>query len=188
LVLSGALDNVGNPIRENSGKSYRLGLEVEAALAITGKWSIRPNITVSTNKNQDFVFQRDGVLTNLGNTDIAFSPNVVAANAITFAPTKSFQVTLLSKFVGDQYMGNIDSQTSKLESYAVSDLNVSYEWKNVWFFRSVLVSGLVNNIFNYEYESNGYFYTYDDAGVTYEGAGFYPQAGINFLAGLTLKF
>ncbi|MBD3582296.1 TonB-dependent receptor [Flavobacterium selenitireducens] len=194
LVLTGELNDVGAPIRENSGKSYRLGLEVEAALAITDKWSIRPNVTVSTNKNQDFVFQRDGSLTNLGDTNIAFSPNVVAANAITFAPATGFQVTLLSKFVGEQYMGNIDSETSKLDSYATSDLSISYEWKNVGFFRSVAISGLVNNIFDYEYESNGYFYTYDDdfstpgTVTTVEGAGFYPQAGINFLAGLTLKF
>jgi iron complex outermembrane receptor protein len=53
---------------------------------------------------------------------------------------------------------------------------------------------MVNNIFNVEYESNGYFYTFDDdfstpgTVITQEGAGFYPQAGINFLAGLTLKF
>lgn len=194
LVLTGELNDVGAPIRENSGKSYRLGLEVEAALAITDKWSIRPNVTVSTNKNQDFVFQRDGALTNLGDTNIAFSPNVVAANAITFAPIAGFQVTLLSKFVGEQYMGNIDSETSKLDSYATSDLSISYEWKNVSFFRSIAISGLVNNIFDYEYESNGYFYTYDDdfstpgTITTMEGAGFYPQAGINFLAGLTLKF
>jgi iron complex outermembrane receptor protein len=52
----------------------------------------------------------------------------------------------------------------------------------------------VNNIFDYKYESNGYFYTYDDdfsmPGVitTIEGAGYYPQAGINFLIGATLKF
>jgi iron complex outermembrane receptor protein len=52
----------------------------------------------------------------------------------------------------------------------------------------------VNNIFDYKYISNGYFYTFDDdysnppAVTTIEGAGYYPQAGINFLAGLTLKF
>jgi len=193
LVLTGALNDVGSPIRENSGKSYRLGLEAEAVLAISDTWSVRPNLTLSSNKNQDFVFQRDGVLTNLGDTDIAFSPNVVAANAITFAPAKNFQVTLLSKFVGEQYMGNIDSETSKLDSYATSDLSVSYEWKNIWFFRSILLTGLVNNIFDYEYESNGYFYTYDDdfsnpgTVTTIEGAGYYPQAGINFLAGLSLR-
>lgn len=194
LVLTGALDDVGTPIRQNSGNSYRLGLEVDATLILTKKLILRPNITVSANKNEDFVFQRDGVLENLGNTDIAFSPNVIAGNAITFLPIKNLQVSLLTKFVGEQYMGNIDSESSKLDSYSVSDFNISYEIKTNSIFKSIIFSGLVNNIFDYQYESNGYFYTYDDdfsnpgTVTTIEGAGYYPQAGINFLAGLTLKF
>jgi len=194
LVLTGALNDVGAPIRQNSGNSYRLGLEIDATLLVTEKLILRPNVTVSSNKNEDFYFQRDGVLQNLGNTDIAFSPNLIFGNAITFLPIKNMQVSLLSKFVGDQYMGNIDSEGSKLESYTVSDLNVSYEIKTNSIFKSIIISGLVNNIFDYKYESNGYFYTYDDdfsnpgSVSTIEGAGYYPQAGINFLAGLTLKF
>jgi iron complex outermembrane receptor protein len=91
-------------------------------------------------------------------------------------------------------MGNIDSEGSKLNSYFVNDLNVSYELKPKSIFKSILISGLVNNIFDLKYQSNGYFYTYDDdysnppAVTTIEGAGYYPQAGINFLLGLTLKF
>lgn len=102
------------------------------------------------------------------------------------------QISLLSKFVSDQYMGNIDSERSKLDAYFVNDLNVSYEWKINKGIKSVVFSALVNNLFNLEYESNGYFYTYDDdwttpgSVTTIEGAGFYPQAGINF-AGATLK-
>ncbi len=194
LVLTGALNDVGAPIRQNSGESYRLGLEIDATLFVAEKWIFRPNITVSANKNEDFVFQRDGILEKLGNTDIAFSPNVIVGNAITFLPIKNMQVSLLTKFVGDQYMGNIDSQVSKLKSYSVSDLNISYEIKTNTVFKSIIFSGLVNNIFDYEYESNGYFYTYDDdysnPGTiqTIEGAGYFPQAGINFLAGMTLKF
>ena len=194
LVLTGGLNDVGSPIRANSGKSYRLGLEMEAVIVLSDKWILRPNATISSNKNQDFVFERDGVLQNLGNTDIAFSPNVIAANALTFLPMKNMQISLLSKFVGEQYMGNIDSKNSKLESYAVNDFSVSYELKPKSVFKSILITGLVNNIFDYKYESNGYFYTYDDEDATsgdittYEGAGYYPQAGINFLAGLTLLF
>jgi iron complex outermembrane receptor protein len=194
LVLTGALNDVGAPIRQNSGNSYRLGLEIDATLLITDKLILRPNVTVSSNKNEDFYFQRDGVLQNLGNTDIAFSPNVIVGNAITFLPIKNMQVSLLSKFVGDQFMGNIDSEGSKLKSYSVSDLNISYEIKTNSVFKSIIISGLANNIFDYKYESNGYFYTYDDdfsnpgSVSTIEGAGYYPQAGINFLAGLTLKF
>src|SRR5690606_10183373 len=192
LVLTGQLNDVGNPIRANSGRSYRMGVEVDAAISVLEKWTLRPNLTVSQNKNEDFVFQRDGILQNLGDTDIAFSPNVVAGCVLTFAPSKNFQVSMLSKFVGDQYMGNIDSEASRLDAYSTTDLSISYEWKNAWFFKSVLLTGLVNNLFNVEYESNGYFYTYDDdwsgPGITtIEGAGFYPQAGINFLVGLTLK-
>jgi iron complex outermembrane receptor protein len=91
-------------------------------------------------------------------------------------------------------MGNIDSEGSKLKSYFVNDLNVSYEFKPKSVFKSILLTGLVNNIFDYKYISNGYFYTYDDdysnppTVTTIEGAGYYPQAGINFLVGLTLKF
>ncbi|MBP6557553.1 MAG: TonB-dependent receptor, partial [Flavobacterium sp.] len=194
LVLTGALNDVGSPIFTNSGKSYRLGLEIESVIAITDKLILNPNVTLSQNKNRDFNFQRDGVLQNLGSTTIAFSPNVVVGNSIAFLPVKDFQIALLSKFVGEQYMGNIDSQKSKLEAYFVNDLNASYEWKINKRVKSIIFSALVNNLFDLEYESNGYFYTYDDdwsnpgSVTTLEGAGFYPQSGINFLAGMTLKF
>lgn len=194
LVLTGALNDVGAPIYTNSGDSYRLGIEADAAIALGSKFVIRPNISVSRNRNIDFYFRKDGVVQNLGETDIAFSPSLVAGNVFTFIPVKNLQVSLLSKVVGDQYMGNIDSQGSKLKGYSVSDLNASYEFTTKTFIKSITLSALVNNIFDYQYESNGYFYTYDDdwstpgAITTQEGAGYYPQAGINFLLGATVKF
>ena len=194
LVLTGALNDVGSPLRENVGDSYRLGLEVDANISFSSEWSVRPNIAFSDNKNQGYYFQKDGVLQNFGNTNIAFSPNVVAGNSLTFAPDKNFQISLLSKFVGKQFMGNIDSETSKLDSYFVNDLNVSYEIQTQKVFKSILFSALLNNIFDYKYVSNGYYYTYDDTWTTLgttttlDGAGYYPQAGINFLVGMALKF
>jgi iron complex outermembrane receptor protein len=194
LVLTGELDNVGSPIRTNSGDSYRIGIELDATFQLSEKWVLQPNVTLSQNKNKDFFFTRDGVLQNLGDTNIAYSPNIVAGNRLTFMPIIHFQISLYSKFVGEQYMANIDSEGSKLESYFVNDLNVSYEFRPKSIFKSILVSALVNNIFDLKYESNGYFYTYDDdysnppAITTIEGAGYYPQAGINFLLGVTFKF
>lgn len=194
LVLTGALNDVGSPIFANSGRSYRAGLEIESTVKPYYWLFISPNITLSQNKNQNFYFQRDGLLTNLGNTNIAFSPNVIIGNNITLLPVKHFQVSLLSKFVGQQYMGNIDAKKSILPDYFVNDLNINYEWKINKGIKSVVFSGLINNIFNRMYESNGYFYTYDDnwssptSITTIEGAGFYPQAGINFLAGINMKF
>ncbi len=194
LVLTGELNDVGAPLRENVGDSYRLGLEIDATIQIADKFFVRPNIALSTNKNVDFVFQRDGVIENLGDTDIAFSPELVAGNVFTYQPISAFQISLLSKIVSDQYMGNIDSETSKLKGYFINDINVQYEIKTNSFVKSIVINGLVNNIFNEKYNSYGYFYTYDDdfsnpgSVTTIEGAAFYPMATTNFLVGATLKF
>ena len=194
LVLSGQLDDVGNPIRTNSGKSYRLGLELEAIIPVTPKLTLQPNITISTNQNDETITPFDGELQNLGKTDISFSPDLVAANAIVFQPLENFQVSLLSKFVGEQYMSNTEAESSKLDSYFINDFNISYTLKTKSIFESIIFTGLVNNIFNEKYISNGFYYTYDDTWsdpnsvTTIEGAGFYPQATRNFLVGVTLKF
>jgi iron complex outermembrane receptor protein len=194
LILTGALDDVGAPVRTNSGDSYRLGLEIEAAYAISDKFTVQPALTLSSNKNKQTYAQVDGDLKDFGTTNISFSPEIVASNAFVYSPLKSLSLNLLTKFVGEQFMGNTDTATSKLESYFVNDFNVSYKWNPKSVFTSVVVSGLINNIFDEKYVSNGYYYTYDDDWsvpgqlTTIEGAGYYPQATRNFLVGLTLKF
>jgi iron complex outermembrane receptor protein len=194
LILTGALDDVGNPIRANGGESYRLGIEIDALFQPLKNVVLQPNLSLSQNKNKDFYFRRDGVLQNLGDTTIAFSPSVVFNNQLTILPFKNTQFTLLSKFVGEQFMGNIDSEVSKLKSYSTTDINISYEIKPKKVFESIGLSLLLNNIFDQKYVSNGYFFTFDDdysdpnTVTTIEGAGYYPQAEFNFLLGLTVKF
>ena len=194
LVLTGELNDVGAPLRANVGDSYRAGLELDATILLGESFQISPNIALSTNKNVDFVFQRDGELQDLGNTNIAYSPNIIFGNRFTYAPLDNFQVSFLTKYIGEQYMGNIDAEGSKLDAYSQSDFNVQYTIEFDSILESITFSGLVNNLFDADIISNGYFYTYDDdfsnppAITTIEGAGFYPQAGINFLAGMTVKF
>ncbi|MFT4831175.1 MAG: iron complex outermembrane receptor protein [Psychroserpens sp.] len=194
LVLTGALNDVGAPLRANVGDSYRLGLEIDATIALGDHFRIRPNVALSSNKNRDFVFERDGVLQELGDTNIAFSPNVIVGNVLSYLPKENLQFSLLTKYVGKQYMGNIDSENSTLSEYSQTDFNVQYEIRTNSFIKSIVLSGLVNNIFDSLYVSNGYFFTFDDdfstpgAITTVEGAGYYPQAGINFLVGATFNF
>ena len=194
LVLTGAIDAVGSPIRQNVGKSRRLGIELEFKINLNSNWLWQPNIALSSNQNLDFYFKRDGVLENLGKTQLAYSPNLVGGNAIMYVPSTRFQIGLLSKYVGKQYMGNIDSENSTLSAYFVNDLSAVYTWQPNKWIQEIQWSLLVNNIFNAQYESNGYFYTFDDTWsapgqvTTVEGAGYYPQAGINFLTGVMLRF
>ncbi|MCM4166800.1 hypothetical protein KCTC52924_01653 [Arenibacter antarcticus] len=194
LVLTGELNDVGGALRANVGDSYRLGLEVDAMLTLGDKFILRPNVALSDNRNKDFVFQRDGNLQNLGDTHISFSPSVIAGNIFTYMPDAKLQLSLLTKYVGKQYMGNIDAKSSVLDAYSQTDINVQYVIETNSFIKNIVLSGLVNNIFDNLYESNGYFFTYDDdysvqgTITTVEGAGYYPQAGINFLLGATINF
>ena len=125
---------------------------------------------------------------------MAFSPNIVAANAIVYQPVGNLQLSLLSKYVGEQFMSNTEAQISKLDSFFVNDFNVTYTITPKSIFKEIVLTGLVNNIFNRKYVSNGYYFTFDDdfsnPGVisTVEGVGFYPQATTNFLVGATLRF
>jgi len=179
LVLTGALDNVGAPIRANSGRSYRLGLELEGAVALSKKFTIQSNLTLSENKNlnEDQFINGEAV----GKTDIAYSPGIVTSTALTFRPIASLSLTVINKYVDEQLMNNLDDQDSKLPGYNTVDFNISYEIKPKSVFKSILLNGVFNNVLNREYNGNGFDY----------GGGFYvfyPQAGTNFLLGATLKF
>ena len=117
----------------------------------------------------------------LGNTNIAFSPNCIAGNALSFVPSKAFQATLLTKFVGKQFMGNANDNGSKLDAYSQTDINLIYEIKPKSIFKAIVFSVLINNVFDEKIVSNGADY---GGGYVY----YFPQAGINFLVGLSLKF
>ena len=176
LILTGKLDDVGSPIRSNSDTSYRLGLEVDATIELSKKFILRPNFTLSSNKNSNLAVEGE----NYGTTDIAYSPSIIAGNIFIYKPIESLQISLLQKFVGEQYMNNIELPAAKLESYFINDINIGYEIKPKSIFKSIVITGMVNNILDKKYVSNGYMwdvYPY-----------YYPQAGINFLAGLSLKF
>ena len=194
LILTGEIDDVGNPIRTNSGSSYRIGLEIENRINISELFSFETNLTLSSNKNKNIFSMVDGALYNYGKTNISFSPSFVGSNAIIYQPSEKISLSLLSKYVGKQYMGNTDQPNSILESYFVNDININYLLKPEKIFQSISINFLINNILNKEYISNGYYYTYDDTWSvpgqikTLDGAGYYPQATRNFLAGLVFEF
>ena len=194
LVLTGELDDVGSPIRTNSGSSYRMGIEAEARIKLSEFFLMNTNVTLSSNKNKQTLSKFDGKIVNFGKTNISFSPDFIASNTIVFSPKDNLDISFLSKYVGKQYMGNIDADNSILDSYFVNDLNLNYKINPNKTFKEIIISGLINNILDKEYVSNGYYYTYDDTWSvpgqtkTMDGAGYYPQATRNFLIGITLKF
>ena len=195
LVLTGEIDDVGAPIRATSGNSYRLGLEIDSDIKIGQNFSIRTNAAISSNKNRDFKASINGNLENLGNTPISFSPNLIVGNILTYETNEKLQFSFLSKYVGKQYMSNLNSNITNqdvLESYFTSDINLGYTIETKKVFTSIVINAIINNIFNKKYVDRGYYYTYDYPDnngniITGDGAGYYPQATTNFLIGISFK-
>ena len=194
LVLTGEIDDVGNPKRTNSGSSSRIGLEIENSIKLSELFSVQTNITLSSNKNKNIFSMVDGALYNYGKTNISFSPSFIGSNSINYKYSENLNFTFLSKYVGKQYMSNTDKPNSILDSYFINDLSFSYLLQPNKIFESISINLLINNLLNKEYISNGYYYTYDDTWsipgqiTTLDGAGYYPQATRNFLAGFIFKF
>ena len=120
-------------------------------------------------------------------TDISFSPNVIAASGFSYHPISAIELTLLSKYVGKQYLDNTSNESRKIEGYFVNDLRLTYTLKPI-YLREVSVSLLANNILDVKYSSNGYTYGYLGGQAEYRQNYCYPQAGRNFLAMLTIRF
>ncbi|HEU5292346.1 MAG TPA: TonB-dependent receptor, partial [Cyclobacteriaceae bacterium] len=156
LVLTGELDNVGNPIRANVGKSYRTGIELSGIIRFNDKLTWNANITGSINKNKDYVVD-EADLSSTKNTTIILSPGWIAGSQLSWTVFRNFQATLLSKYVGEQYLDNTQTKSLMLDSYFINDLrfNYAFQFKEI---KALELSLLVNNLFDVEYSSNGYSY------------------------------
>jgi len=192
LVLTGQRDINGYEIRRNIGESYRVGIEFDSSIKVNNKLNIETNFSFSENKNKDFYSTFDGNLKNYGNTDLAYSPNLIANNIINFNPNKKVLISLRSKYVGEQFFAQTNSPISKLESFFINDLNFIHDIDLPNISDDIKLKVLVNNLFDHKYSAYGGYYTYDvpegNGLKTYEGTYYYPQSGINLLIGLDIKF
>ena len=192
LVLTGQRDINGYEIRRNIGESYRVGIEFDSSIKVNNKLNIETNFSFSENKNKDFYSTFDGNLKNYGNTDLAYSPNLIANNIINFNPNKKVLISLRSKYVGEQFFAQTNSPISKLESFFINDLNFIHDIDLPNISDDIKLKVLVNNLFDHKYSAYGGYYTYDvpegNDLKTYEGTYYYPQSGINLLIGLDIKF
>ncbi|WP_276368090.1 TonB-dependent receptor [Chryseolinea sp. H1M3-3] len=178
LVLTGELNDVGSPIRANVGRSYRMGIELSALINFTEKISWNVNATWSVNKNKDYtLFDENNNAINR-NTTIILSPAWIAGSQFNWKPFTNFQASLLSKYVGKQYLDNTQDERVTLDDYFINDIRLTYQIHPKGI-KEIEFGFLVNNLLDVEYSSNGYGYD----GTPY----FYPQAGLNFLAMVSVK-
>lgn len=193
LVLTGEINDVGAPIMVNVDKSYRTGIELQAGVQITGNLQWNGNATISKNKIKDFTEYVDNWDTGgqdafkLGTVDLAFSPGFTGNSRFTFTPAKKLNLSLVSSYVGKQYIDNTSSDDRMLDPWFVNHFQADYTVSGR-LFREITFRAMINNLFNEKYESNAWVYSYIYEGQRYKMDGYFPQAGTNFMVGIDFKF
>jgi len=203
LVPTGEKNNVGADIMTNVEDSYRAGIEFVLGAKITEGLAWDGNVSVSTNKIKNYIDYApvsdenwdpldEQIVTELGTTDIAYSPDVISSSIISYAFNSHFKMSLISKYVGEQFFDNTSSQDRKLDAYFVNNLKVDV---NLFpsFAKRIGIQFMVNNLLDVEYENNAYgssYYIKDSGGDYNYGswAYYYPQAGTHFMTKLVMEF
>jgi iron complex outermembrane receptor protein len=194
LVLTGEINDVGNPVMRNMKDSYRTGIELIAGIMPLEalRWDL--NLTLSRNKIRNYTDYIDDwdnwgaqLASFMTETDISFSPSVVGGSKISYELLKGLNISLLSKLVGKQYIDNSGSEDYTLDPYFINDLQILYSVKTN-ILEELNFHLLLNNVLDVEYESNAWIYRYNLGGREYKMDGYFPQAGFHFLVGVSVRF
>ena len=193
LVLTGAVNDVGTPIRINVPESYRQGIEFQFGWRPNEKFGWNINSTFSANKIKsftevvyDYTVDFEIIENKFDLTDISFSPSIILGSEIIYRPIRSLELGWMAKYVGSQFLDNTSNPDRAIDAYFVNDLRLGWT-PTFGNYQGLAFNFMLNNVLNEQFSSNGYTYSYIVGDLVTENF-FYPQAGIHFLAGLTLKF
>ena len=185
FVLTGEINDIGEMVSANSGRSYRFGIELEAAYKPVDwfRWDANATFSRNRNKNWEAAGVEEGSWSSigtvsLGETPIAFSPETIFNNIFTFMH-KGFRASLRSQFIGEQYMSNTGFKSfhvyeyddnynitgektvgMTLKSNFVTHLDLSYTTKALSRFgiKEATAGMTIYNIFSEKYDNNGWAY------------------------------
>ncbi|MBP5338322.1 MAG: TonB-dependent receptor [Prevotella sp.] len=216
LVLTGELNAIGEALTKNLDKSYRLGVEVEAAWRPLDWLRWDANATWSRNRVKGMgITLTDGSNVNIGDQPLAFSPDIIANNIFTFT-YKGMRAAVQSQYIGDQYLTNTGFRTMEcqdeqgrttyetllLEKHFNTNIDLAYTFTlHPWGIKEATVGLTLYNIFSSKYDNNGWaapqfvgdgnggVKAVNEWGVRDSGAaGFAPSAPFNVMAHLSVNF
>ncbi len=191
LVLTGKVNDVYAYTRSNISNSYRAGIELQAGMSINKWLKVNANTTFSLNKIKDFTEYIDNYDNNTqeikkySSSDISYSPSVIGSAEITITPIKYVELSLMSKYVGKQFLDNTSNDERRLKDYFTEDLKLSFS-KPIKKEKTLDLFIQVNNIFSKKYVSNGWTISYISGGEVATENYYFPMALINVMAGFSI--
>jgi len=192
LVKTGQINDVGDAIMENIQNSYRTGIELTGGIKIMNSIEWQINATLSRNIIRDYTeftdnWEGDQFINYIGQSNLSFSPEIIAGSQLAYKPFKNFEIALISKYVGEQFIDNSSETDRMLDAYFVNNVRLGYRIETK-LFKTIDFNLVVNNIFNHEYETDAWVYRYFYENQFNNMDGYFPQAGINVMGGIVLSF
>ena len=198
FVQTGQVSDIGENLTTNIKDSYRMGVELQAAVDPTSWLTIEGNAALSTNKIKDFDevvedWDNGSRTIHYDNSTLAFSPSTIL-NGFINLHYKGWQAVWHTNFVSRQYLDNTENCDRSLPSYSVSNLTLSYTLRPKKVMKEAIFGLNFNNLFDKHYAASGWVYSaiYESGGHgndnRYYQIGFIPMAGFTMQGNVTLRF
>ena len=196
LLETGRLNTSGYAIKENVGRGWRRGVELQAAWKPTGWLSLDGNCSFSTNRLASFTAWLENwvdggyIQEYYTNTPMLLSPSAIGMLRLQLTPFtakawRPLTLALSGKYVGKQYWDNTGDEQRCIPSWFVMNLNLSHSF--ALEEGQLGISLYVSNLLNLNYYANAWVYRAWD-GSPYMEAGLYPQAPRNLMAKVSFSF
>lgn len=194
IAATGELSETGSALRRNVDRSFRRGVELDAAFQATRAVRLRSVASLSRNEISEwtqFVDVYDGDFNWLGSRELAYravepllTPSVVVSQGVDYTPNARFSAGVIGRYVGRSYLDNTNDSDLDTPSYFVADLNLSYA-ATPW----ARVTLQVNNVFDDDgIRPSGYSYQYFAGAEAVKTAYYYPHATRNAIVLLDFGF
>lgn len=198
LIPTGAINDVGSAIRQNVDKSYRAGLELDAAWNISRHFTWRATAAFSENKINNFteyvaVYNDDWETLDpkeivYDKTTIAMSASTIVSNEFAYKPISNLEFNLQTKYVSRMYLDNTESKERSIDPFTSTNFNTRYSFSALGL-KKIDLFLQVNNIFNEKYATGGYTWGSMDSRDNRSYYNFYtPQATANYMLGMNVRF
>ena len=200
LVLTGQINEVGYPVMTNIPRSFRAGVEFEFGIEYMDKIAFNGNLSLSENRVKEFTNYIDNwdywndptnepfqIEETIENAKLAYSPSIVAGGELKYSPVQNVSFSLISKYVGLQYLDNTSNPDYVIDAYLVHHLKASYQLFPRWS-KELVFSVMVANLLDAKYETNAWIYRYYSDGRENFMDGYYPQAGRHLFATIHISF
>jgi len=194
IAATGEQSEIGTTLRKNVDRSFRRGIELDAAFQAAPALRLRTVANLSRNRIRDwtqFVDVYDEELNWQGSRAVTYqnvepllTPSVIVSQRLDYTPTARFSSGMVGRYVGRAYLDNTNSSALDTPAYFVADANVSYAVTN-W----ARVSLQVNNVLDNDgIRPSGYSYPYFVGEELTGTAYYYPHATRNAVVLLDLGF